>query len=138
VTIWLHPWTSHPVYCPLTGKAGAPAGLLELPAREVALLDRKTAAGAGPAPGRGTFASTGGTPLIPDLKSDFIFSALAQELGLIGIAALLLVYMLFTTRGFRISLLAEDGFSKLLAPGSPSASRSRRSSSSVGFCGSSL
>ncbi len=67
--------------------------------------------------GKGTFTGTGGDPLIPDLKTDFIYSALAQELGLIGAAALLLVYMLFVFRGFRIALLAGDGFSKLLATG---------------------
>jgi cell division protein FtsW (lipid II flippase) len=67
--------------------------------------------------GRGTFAGTGGDPLIPFLNTDFIYSALAQELGLVGVSALLLVYMLFVMRGFRIALLATDGFSKLLAAG---------------------
>ena len=42
---------------------------------------------------------------------------LAQELGLVGSAALLLVFMLFVLRGFRVALLATDGFSKLLAVG---------------------
>ena len=67
--------------------------------------------------GRGTFTTTGGTGLIPYLKTDFIYSALAQELGLVGVSALLLVYMLFVVRGFRTALMADDGFSKLLASG---------------------
>jgi cell division protein FtsW (lipid II flippase) len=67
--------------------------------------------------GRGTFTTTGGTDLIPFVNTDFIYSALAQELGLIGASALLLVYMVFVLRGFRISMLADDGFSKLLAAG---------------------
>jgi cell division protein FtsW (lipid II flippase) len=67
--------------------------------------------------GRGTFTTTGGTDLIPYVNSDFIYSALAQELGLIGISAVLLAYMLFALRGFRISVIAQDGFSKLLAAG---------------------
>jgi cell division protein FtsW (lipid II flippase) len=67
--------------------------------------------------GRGTFTTTDGNPLIPALNTDFIYSALAQELGLIGAAALLLLYMLFVMRGFRSALLAGDGFSKLLAAG---------------------
>ncbi len=67
--------------------------------------------------GKGTFADTSGTILIPDLKTDMIYSALAQELGLIGISAFLLVYMVFALRGFRIAMTAEDGFSKLLALG---------------------
>jgi cell division protein FtsW (lipid II flippase) len=67
--------------------------------------------------GRGTFTTTGGTDLIPYVNSDFVYSALAQELGLIGISAVLLGYMIFALRGFRIGVLAEDGFSKLLATG---------------------
>jgi cell division protein FtsW (lipid II flippase) len=67
--------------------------------------------------GRGTFTTTAGTRLIPDVSTDFIYSALAQELGLIGAAAFLLVFMLFCLRGFRIALMAQDGFSKLIAVG---------------------
>ncbi|MDQ4082040.1 MAG: FtsW/RodA/SpoVE family cell cycle protein [Actinomycetota bacterium] len=67
--------------------------------------------------GRGTFATIGGDRIIPFLNTDFIYAAIAQELGLIGASALLLVYMLFVVRGFRTALLAGDGFSKLLAAG---------------------
>jgi cell division protein FtsW (lipid II flippase) len=67
--------------------------------------------------GRGTFTTTAGDTLIPFAKTDFIFSVIAQELGLVGAAALLLVYMLVVVRGFRTALLADDGFSKLLAAG---------------------
>jgi cell division protein FtsW (lipid II flippase) len=67
--------------------------------------------------GKGTFTDADGNPLIPYVNTDFIYSALAQELGLVGIAAFLLVYMLFAARGFRIALQASDGFSKLLAAG---------------------
>jgi cell division protein FtsW (lipid II flippase) len=67
--------------------------------------------------GQGTFTDSAGHQLIPYVNTDFIYSALAQELGLIGICAFLLVYMLFAARGFRIALLAQDGFSKLLAVG---------------------
>ena len=58
-----------------------------------------------------------GNPLIPYLNTDFIYAALAHELGLVGISAVLLVFMLFVGRGFRIAMLAQDGFSKLLATG---------------------
>jgi len=67
--------------------------------------------------GKGTFTTSQGTNLIPDLNTDFIYAALAHELGLVGIAAVLLVYMLFVMRGFRVAMLAQDGFSKLLAAG---------------------
>jgi cell division protein FtsW (lipid II flippase) len=72
---------------------------------------------AGKGLGKGVFATTNGHDLIPFLPTDFIYSALAQELGLVGASALLLVYMLFCLRGFRIAMLAQDGFSKLLAVG---------------------
>jgi cell division protein FtsW (lipid II flippase) len=67
--------------------------------------------------GKGTFTNSGGGELIPFDHTDFIYATLAQELGLIGSAALILVYMLFVLRGMRIALLADDGFSKLLAAG---------------------
>ena len=67
--------------------------------------------------GQGTFETLDGTPLIPALNTDFIYSAIAQELGLIGAAALLLVCLVFVARGMRIALVAPDGFSKLLAVG---------------------
>ena len=86
--------------------------------------------------GKGTFTNPGGDQLIPELNTDFIYSALAQELGLSAPSALILVYMLFVLRGMRVALLADDGFSKLLAAASRSASRCRRSSSSAASCGS--
>ena len=67
--------------------------------------------------GKGTFTTTDGQQLIPYLNTDFIYSALAQELGLIGAAAVLLVFMLFVARGMKIALQVDDGFSKLLAAG---------------------
>jgi cell division protein FtsW (lipid II flippase) len=116
VTIWLHPWTETAVYCPLTGKLA-----LRQDCQSYQLVKSLYSIGnghfGGTGLGRGTFATTDGHALIPSLKTDFIYSALAQELGLVGVAALLLVYMLFVARGFRIALLAQDGFSKLAAAG---------------------
>jgi cell division protein FtsW (lipid II flippase) len=116
VTIWLHPWSDHKVYCPLTGHLD-----LRQNCQSFQLVKSLYSIGhgeyAGTGLGKGTFATISGKPIIPDLNTDFIYSALAQELGLIGAAALLLVYMIFVLRGMRISLLAEDGFSKLAAAG---------------------
>ena len=67
--------------------------------------------------GKGTFTTVDGTQLIPYLNTDFIYSAIAQELGLIGAAGVLLVVMVIVARGMRIALIAQDGFSKLLAAG---------------------
>jgi cell division protein FtsW (lipid II flippase) len=67
--------------------------------------------------GHGIVNTPGGTQVVPEQNSDFIYSALAQELGLVGAAALLLLYMAFVLRGFQVALKATDGFSKLLAAG---------------------
>lgn len=67
--------------------------------------------------GRGVLLSESGEPYIPFLETDFIFSAITHELGLAGAAAVVLLYLVFTYRGFRIAMLADDGFSKLLAAG---------------------
>jgi cell division protein FtsW (lipid II flippase) len=116
VTIWRHPWTSHPVYCPFDGRLH-----LRQDCQSLQLVKSlySIAAGSfgGTGLGKGTFVTPDNQPLIPDLHTDFIYSALAQELGLVGVSALLLVYMLFVARGFRIALLTTDGFSKLAAAG---------------------
>ncbi|MFN8188146.1 MAG: FtsW/RodA/SpoVE family cell cycle protein [Gaiellales bacterium] len=67
--------------------------------------------------GRGVLIGTDGTTYIPFLQTDFIYSALAQELGLAGGAAVIVLYIVLVYRGLRIAMLADDGFSKLLAAG---------------------
>jgi cell division protein FtsW (lipid II flippase) len=67
--------------------------------------------------GRGVLITPEGNPYIPFLQTDFIFAAIAQELGLAGAAGLVLLYVVFLYRGFRIAMMAADGFSKLLALG---------------------
>ena len=42
-------------------------------------------------------------PVVPDLPTDFIFSAVANELGLLGGIGLILCYLLFCWRGFHIA-----------------------------------
>jgi cell division protein FtsW (lipid II flippase) len=118
VTIWLHPWTEHKVHCPLNGEM-----TLRQNCQSFQLVKSLYSIGhggyGGTGLGKGTFftLSDHPRPIIPSLNTDFIFSALAQEIGLIGAAGLLLIYMVFVLRGIRISLLAQDGFSKLLAAG---------------------
>jgi cell division protein FtsW (lipid II flippase) len=67
--------------------------------------------------GRGVLLTEAGRSLIPAVQTDFIYSAVASELGLAGAAALLLVFLLFTYRGLKIATVAGDGFSKLAAAG---------------------
>ncbi len=116
VTIWLQPWTDERVFCTQNG-------LLEY-RQDCAsyqlvksLYSIANGGFGGTGLGEGTFTSTDGSQLIPYLRTDFIFSAIAQEVGLIGAAALLLVFMLFVVRGMRVALRAQDGFSKLAAAG---------------------
>jgi cell division protein FtsW (lipid II flippase) len=71
--------------------------------------------------GEGILISPEGNTYIPFLSTDFIFAAIAQELGLAGVVAIVLVYVVVLYRGFRIAIMADDGFSKLLAVGLTSA-----------------
>jgi len=50
-------------------------------------------------------------------ESDFIFASFGEEIGLIGVFALLLLYVLLVERGLRTALGVRDGFGKLLAVG---------------------
>jgi cell division protein FtsW (lipid II flippase) len=56
-------------------------------------------------------------PLLPAAQTDTIYSLIVNEVGLFGACAVILTYLLFSARGFKIALLADDGFSKLLATG---------------------
>ena len=55
--------------------------------------------------------------LVPFAKSDFILSALGEELGLVGFTAILMLYALLVQRGFRMAMRSQDGFGQLLAGG---------------------
>jgi len=57
------------------------------------------------------------SPLLPAAQTDTIYSLIVNELGLFGGCGVILIYLLITARGFKIALLANDGFSKLLATG---------------------
>ncbi|HJW75738.1 MAG TPA: FtsW/RodA/SpoVE family cell cycle protein [Thermoleophilia bacterium] len=67
--------------------------------------------------GRGYLLFPNKAPVVPDLATDFIFTAVANELGLAGAVGLILCFLLFTWRGFHIAVGATDGFTKMLAAG---------------------
>ncbi|MBE0429264.1 MAG: FtsW/RodA/SpoVE family cell cycle protein [Thermoleophilia bacterium] len=67
--------------------------------------------------GKGYLLFASGEPIIPELHTDFIFSAIAEELGLVGATGLIVLFMLFCYRAFKIAIDSDDGFSKLLAAG---------------------
>jgi cell division protein FtsW (lipid II flippase) len=55
--------------------------------------------------------------LIPAVHTDFIFSLIGEELGLLGVMGILGIYYLLVWKGLRISFNAPDGFGSLLACG---------------------
>lgn len=60
----------------------------------------------------------GGRPdQVPVAKSDFIAAAIGEELGLFGLVAVIVVYLVLVERGLRTSLIVRDPFGKLLAAG---------------------
>ncbi len=54
---------------------------------------------------------------IPEVATDFIFAAIAEELGLLGAAAVIAAYLLMVGTGLRIAIRCERSFEKLLAAG---------------------
>jgi cell division protein FtsW (lipid II flippase) len=59
----------------------------------------------------------GGAQIPPAPDTDLIYAVITNELGLFGAVGVVLTYMLFAERGFRVAVMAEDGFLKLLAAG---------------------
>jgi len=55
--------------------------------------------------------------VLPAPHTDFIYAVIVSDLGLFGAAGVVLCYLLFCARGFKTALVANDGFSKLLAAG---------------------
>jgi cell division protein FtsW (lipid II flippase) len=55
--------------------------------------------------------------LVPYAKSDFIFAAFGEELGLIGVAAMLVLYAIIVERGMRTSIACRDVVGSLLSAG---------------------
>jgi cell division protein FtsW (lipid II flippase) len=97
-TVWLHPF------------AGSnPTGIAYQPVQALEGMAFGGLFGTGLGHGQPYF-----TPLV---QSDFIFSAFGEELGLVGVMALLLVFGLLVQRGLRAALAVNDPFAKLLVGG---------------------
>jgi cell division protein FtsW (lipid II flippase) len=67
--------------------------------------------------GQALLETPAGTKILPAAHTDLIYAVIVNELGLMGACGLILVYLLFAERGFKIAMLSTDSFSKLLATG---------------------
>ena len=101
VDVWLDPFAD-------------PLGAGFQPVRALYALGRGGVFGEGLGQGLVTL---GGSLTIPYVHTDFIFTAIAEELGLLGAFALLGFAMALVFRGLRIAALARDDFGALLAVG---------------------
>jgi len=105
VTIWLDPFGPLPASDPAARAYNDGYQLVQ------SLLGLGTGGLFGAGPG-------GGQPNeVPEVHNDFIFAGIGEEIGLFGLAALLMLYLVIVTRGIRAGIAVRDSFGKLLAGG---------------------
>jgi rod shape determining protein RodA len=82
------------------------------------IIQSKIAVGSGMLWGKGLFAGTQNVlQFVPEHHTDFIFSVIGEELGLVGSLLLLGLFLLWLSRGLRIAALALDRFGALASVG---------------------
>jgi rod shape determining protein RodA len=82
------------------------------------IIQSRIAIGSGGLKGAGYLKGTQkGLAFLPMRHTDFIFSVVGEEWGLLGTVTVVLLYALLVLRGFRLALVARSGFASLLAVG---------------------
>lgn len=94
ITVWLNPWTD------ISGKG-------------YQITQSLFAIGAGGFFGTGI--GMGRPDLIPAVYTDFIFSAICEEMGIFGGMAVIMLFFILTYRGFKICLEVKNPFHKCMA-----------------------
>ncbi len=80
------------------------------------IIQSKIAIGSGGLFGKGwTNGSQAQLEYLPERDTDFIFAVMGEELGLLGVLALLVLYVFVIGRGLFIAIQAHDTYSRLLA-----------------------
>jgi cell division protein FtsW len=81
------------------------------------IIQSLIAVGTGGVSGRGLMNGVQKLFYLPEPHTDFIFSVIAEELGLIGATLVVICFCVVVWRGLRVSLRAPDGFGAFLALG---------------------
>lgn len=63
----------------------------------------------------GSGLANGSPEYVPFVESDFIFSAVCEEFGILGGIGVILLFFIMVYRGFKIALAAKEGFDKRTA-----------------------
>jgi len=80
------------------------------------IIQSKIAIGSGGLFGKGwTNGSQAQLDFLPERDTDFIFAVMGEELGLLGLLALIVLYMYVVSRGLYIAMEAQGTYSRLLA-----------------------
>jgi cell division protein FtsW (lipid II flippase) len=101
IDVWLDPWAD-------------PSGAGYQVVRALYAFARGGVLGTGLGAG---LPQVGSAPAIPLMHSDFVFAALGEELGLLGVVAIAGCYLVIAERGLRVAARAPDEFQALLAAG---------------------